>query len=188
MSRMGRIQNPILAASLAVGLSAALAQPAAALTILATDTIDALTPIPSWTDIVPDASAGSTYQLTVIDPATLWSAGSNDPFSRESTANGIPANAGYGQWSEFGYTFNYGALVGENDGAFFLIGTGPTTISGLSGAVYAGFWDSYYPDNSGSQTLQIALVPEPAAWALLLAGVSALGMALRARRTAVSVA
>ena len=76
----------------------------------------------------------------------------------------------------FGYTFNYGALVGEDLGKYFLIGTGPTLLNGLSGEVYAGYWDSYYGDNSGTQTLSIITVPEPSTWAMMLAGFAGLGL------------
>jgi hypothetical protein len=143
-------------------------------------TIYAINDMSSWQDLGSYFTPGTTYDFTVIDPATLWSAGSNEPFSRESTANGIPANGGYGQFTFDGFTANYGALVGENNGTFFLIGTG-TSISGLSGEVTAGFWDSYYPDNSGTQTLSVS-VPEPATWAMMLAGFAGLGAALRTRR------
>jgi hypothetical protein len=143
-------------------------------------TIDATTPIADWQDVGSDFNAGTTYVFTILNPGTLWSAGSNEPFSRESTAAGIPADGGYGQFTFDGFTANFGAVVGENDGNFFLIGDG-AKISGLSGDVTVGYWDSYYPDNSGIQTLSISS-PEPAAWALMLVGFGGLGAALRSRR------
>ncbi len=139
-------------------------------------TVDAINPPSSWLDTGIDASPATTYNFTVIDPSTLWSAGSDQPYSRESTANGIPPNGGYGVWTMFGYTFNYGALVGEDSGKYFLIGTGPTLLNGLSGEVYAGYWDSYYGDNSGTQTLSIITIPEPSTWAMMLAGFAGLGL------------
>jgi hypothetical protein len=146
----------------------------------ATFTVDAINPISSWLDTGLILAPGTTYDFSVINPATIWSAGSNSPASRDSTADGIPLSRGYGQWSEFGLTANYGALVGEDATHFFLIGTG-TALSGLSGDLKVGYWDSFYPDNSGSQTLSVG-VPEPATWAMLLIGFSGLGAALRARR------
>jgi len=50
-------------------------------------------------------------------------------------------------------------------GICFLIGTGPLDLSGLSGELTVGYWDSYYPDNSGTQTLSVSAVPEPSTWA-----------------------
>jgi len=148
----------------------------------ATYVVDAQTPIASWQDTGLDLSPGQTYDFTVIDPATIWSAGAETPFSRDSTADGIPADRGYGQWSEFGFTANYGALVGEAGSTFFLIGTGPTVLNGLSGELKVGYWDSIYSDNSGTQTLSISAVPEPATWAMMLAGFGGLGAAMRAAR------
>jgi hypothetical protein len=151
-------------------------------------TVQAITPEPSWLDTGIDASPATTYDFTVIDPSTLWSAGSNSPFSRESTADGIPPTGGYGVWTMLGYTFNFGALVGEDAAHFFLIGTGPTVLNGLSGEIHVGYWDSYYPDNSGAQTLSIGVVPEASTWAMMLAGFAGLGFAgYRSSRKAVSI-
>jgi hypothetical protein len=140
-------------------------------------TVQAITPEPLWLDTGIDANPATTYDFTVIDPSTLWSAGSNSPFSRESTANGIPPTGGYGVWTMLGYTFNFGALVGEDATHFFLLGTGPTTLNGLSGEIHVGYWDSYYPDNSGTQTLSIAVVPEASTWGMMLVGLAGLGLA-----------
>jgi hypothetical protein len=150
-------------------------------------TVQATTPVGSWLDIGSYFTPGTTYNFTVINPATIWSAGSDIPYSRDSTANGIdPVASGYGQWTMLGATFNYGALVGENNGTFFLIGTG-TSISGLSGEVEVGYWDSYYGDNSGIQTLAVS-VAEPATWAMMLAGFAGLGAVLRTRRRTAATA
>ncbi len=113
----------------------------------ATFTVDATKPLGSFLDTGIDLNPATTYDFTVIDPATLWSAGNDMPYPRESDANGIPPSVGYGQWMEYGYTFNFGALVGEigstpSSAYFFLIGTGPTIMSGLSGELQVGYWDS----------------------------------------------
>jgi PEP-CTERM motif len=153
--------------------------------------VDATVPEASWLDTGIDASAGTTYDFTVINPATTWSAGPTA--SRTSTANGINPNTlidgtgpgTYGQFTMLGYTFNYGALVGEDSNSFFLIGTGPTILTGLSGEIHVGYWDSNYSDNSGSQTLSIGAVPEASTWAMMLAGFAVLGFACyrRSRKT-----
>jgi PEP-CTERM motif len=143
-------------------------------------TVDAINDVPSWLDTGIDASPSTTYDFTVIDPSTLWSAGAGA--ARSSTADGIPVpNPFGGQWTMLGYTFNFGALVGEDASHFFLIGTGPTILSGLSGGIHVGYWDSYYGDNSGTQTLSITTVPEPSTWAMMLAGFVGLGFAALGR-------
>jgi hypothetical protein len=144
-------------------------------------TVEATTPVGSWLDTGIDAGPATTYDFTVIDPSTIWSAGSDIPFSRDSTADGIPPTGGYGVWTMSGFTANFGALVGEDGSHFFLIGTGPTILNGLSGEIHVGYWDSFYPDNSGSQTLSITTVPEPGTWAMMLAGFAGLGFAALGR-------
>jgi hypothetical protein len=91
----------------------------------------------SWLDTGITASLGSAYQFSVINPATLWSAGSDIPFPRSSTADGINP-AFYGTNTQDGFTANFGALVGEDGTQFFLIGTGPIAITGLSGDFKVG--------------------------------------------------
>jgi hypothetical protein len=160
----------------------------------ATYTVDAINPVASWLDTGIDANAGTTYDFTVINPSTTWSAGATA--SRTSTADGIDPNTliggtgpgTYGQLTMLGATFNFGALVGEDSSGFFLIGTGPTNLNGLSGEIHVGYWDSNYPDNSGSQTLSIAAVPETSTWAMLLAGLAGLAFAgYRGSRKSVTI-
>jgi hypothetical protein len=139
-----------------------------------TYTADATHGIPSWLDTGITALPGSTYQFSVVDPTTLWSAGSDIPFPRSSTADGINP-VFYGTYTQDGFTANYGALVGEDATHFFLIGTGPIAITGLSGDIKVGYWDSFYDDNSGSQTLNVSAVPEPSTWAMMLLGFLSVG-------------
>jgi hypothetical protein len=157
-------------------------------------TVDAINPVSSWLDTGIDANPATTYDFTVIDPSTTWSAGATA--SRTSNANGINPSTlingtgpgTYGQETMLGYTFNFGALVGEDSSTFFLIGAGPTTLNGLSGEIHVGYWDSNYPDNSGSQTLSIAAVPETSTWAMLLAGLAGLAFAgYRGSRKSVTI-
>jgi hypothetical protein len=141
-------------------------------------TVEAITPYGSWLDTGISLNSGATYTFTVLNPATIWSAGAETPYSRDSNANGIdPIASGYGTWTMAGFTANYGALVGDAGGVLFLIGTGPTTKTGLSGELTVGYWDSYYGDNSGSQSLQVTGVPEASTWVMMLAGFAGLGFA-----------
>jgi len=156
-------------------LTGTLCTAASASVLPITVTVDSLTPVESWQDTGVVLNAGQAYSFTVLDPSTIWSAGSDDPYSRDSTANGInPVASGYGEWTEDGFTANYGALVGEVGSTFFLIGTSLTT-AGLSGDLKVGYWDSYYPDNSGTQTLTISAVPEPSTWAMMVLGFASIG-------------
>jgi opacity protein-like surface antigen len=170
-----------LVAGLALALASFVSTAASALTVV----VNSQTPIESWQDTGLTLSAGTTYNFSVINPATLWSAGSNSPFPRDSNANGI--NPGYyGQWTEYGFTANYGALVGEVGSTFFLIGTSLTT-SGLSGDLKVGYWDSFYPDNSGTQTLSISAVPETSTWAMMILGFLGVGFVAYRRKSNHSV-
>jgi hypothetical protein len=144
--------------------------------------IQSTTDFDHWQDTGLNLVSGVTYNFTVIDPATIWSAGSDTPFPRESNANGIPPgnppDAGYGQYTNDGFTANFGALVGDAGGHLFLIGTGPLNLSGLSGELTVGYWDSIYTDNSGTQQLSISAVagvPEPSTWAMMILGFAGLG-------------
>jgi hypothetical protein len=138
-------------------------------------TVDAINDIPSWLDTGINLSAGTTYNFSVINPATIWSAGSNIPSSRESNANGIDPSF-YGQFTFGDLTANYGTLVGEVGSHFFVIGTGPLSLSGLSGELKIGYWDSFYGDNSGTQTVDIAAaIPETPTIAMILLGFAGVG-------------
>ena len=139
-------------------------------------TVDATKDIASWQDTGINLNPAATYDFTVLNPSTLWSAGSDIPFSRASNANGIdPIVSGYGTFTSGGFTANFGALVGEAGSNFFLIGTGPINLNGLSGELKVGYWDSYYGDNSGFQTLSVAPVPEISTWAMMIIGFSGMG-------------
>ncbi len=141
-------------------------------------TVEAITPFGSWLDTGLNLNPATTYDFTVLDPSTIWSAGAETPYSRDSTANGIdPIDSGYGTWTMAGFTANYGALVGDAGGTLFLIGAGPVNFNGLSGELTVGYWDSYYPDNSGSQRLSVSAVPEPSSWAMMLLGFAGIGFA-----------
>ena len=139
--------------------------------------------------------ASTTYSFSVENAnTTLWSAGD---LPRWSTAGGLtgslyatgldqsgePAGTLIGQdwglWTEHGFTAPYGALVGEVGTTYFLIGTG-ADISGLAGDLRLMYWDGYFLDNSGTQTVDVAAVPEPLTLSVFGAGFA--GVALLRRR------
>lgn len=64
----------------------------------------------------------------------------------------------------------------------FLVNTGTAVPSTL----YFGVTDGQYNDNGGSFRVTISNVPEPANWAMLIAGFGLVGAAARRRRSVVS--
>lgn len=83
-----------------------------------------------------------------------------------------------------------GALMGSflaapaSPSDYFLIGYGTTiTLTGPT-TLYAQVNDTFYPNNGGAFEVDVAAVPEPAAWALLIGGFAITGMAMRSRRAA----
>jgi hypothetical protein len=56
-----------------------------------------------------------------------------------------------------------------------------------AGPVTLSLYDGYYPDNTGSITISITAVPEPEAYAMLLAGLAIVGAMLSRRKFAASV-
>lgn len=87
------------------------------------------------------------------------------------------------QWSQGGLTASYGALVGQiGSGDFFLIGSSFSGVASASGQLRLYYWDSNYGDNSGSITARVTAVPEPETYAMMLAGLSMVGLLARRRR------
>lgn len=81
-----------------------------------------------------------------------------------------------------GFTAPIGSLVGEIGGVYQLIGTGYAGAAWGTGELTLYYWDIYAADNADSISVAAA-VPEPATWALMMAGFGILGFGLR-RRTA----
>jgi len=145
--------------------------------------VNAIDDMAHWLDTNINLNPATTYDFSVVAPSTIWSAG--DPPNRDSTADGIdpaffvpPTNS----FGGFTGTFKFGALVGLDANGFFLIGTGPTILSGLSGDLKVGYWDTNYADNTGIQTLSVAAVPEPSTWAMMILGFVSIGFMAYRRR------
>ena len=82
-----------------------------------------------------------------------------------------------------------GSLVGSlvaNPGAsdWFAIGFGTVVTLAAPGSVYAMVNDTFHRNNGGAFTANVSAVPEPASWAMLIAGFGLTGAALRRRRMA----
>lgn len=129
----------------------------------------------------------------------LWSAGA---LPRYSDANGLTGDrlataaddsgqapgtligADFGLHTQDGFSAPFGALVGRIGGVYQLLGAnfiGPAWNAGVLELLY---WDSNSADNFGGIDVNVtaAAVPEPATWAMLLAGFGLIGGALRQRR------
>lgn len=132
----------------------------------------------------------------------LWSLGA---LPRFSDGNGLVANRfatalddsgqpvgtligqSFGLWSQNGFSAPYGALVGEIGGTFRVLGANTIQSAWGSGTLKLYNWDSNREDNTGAISFNVSVVPEPATWAMLIAGFGLVGAAARRRRaTAVS--
>ncbi len=98
-------------------------------------------------------------------------------------AEGIPGPGGA--------TIKIGALMGTFLAAptgpsdYFLIGYGTTITLASITSVFGQVNDTYYPNDGGAFLVDVSLretsgaVPEPASWALMLAGFGLMGAAMR---------
>ncbi len=145
---------------------------------------------------------GTTYTLTATGIADLCTHCSARPLT--FTADGLPTYAfaspylGYprdtdpqGGLGPGGVGRYHGLLLGTflaSPGApadYFAIGRGTSFTVPAARTLYALINDSYYPDNgpgTGYTLTLSASVPEPATWALLIAGFALTGTAARRRR------
>ena len=132
----------------------------------------------------------------------LWSAG---PLPRFSDANGLTGDrfatasddsgqavgtqigANFGFIPISGHVAPFGALVGRIGGVYQTLGANFSGPAWNSGTLELFYWDTFSLDNSGEIAFNIAAVPEPASWALMIAGFGLVGGAMR-RRAKVRVA
>lgn len=178
---------------LAAGLALALAAPTPAATLVNANTS---TPTSLGT------FAAGKYKVTTTGIISLAGTAGDGQF--DVNANGVPVTpVTYPQYSYFnpaGSTIadgqsgiapglNIGSLVGAfvaNPGPtdFFSLGSGTTLTFASTTLLYGAVNDlSFaYGNNGGAFSVSIAAVPEPAQWALLVAGFAVLGVALRSRR------
>lgn len=154
------------------------------------------------TGVAVTLATGSAFTVSV-NPLDLWNAGE---LPRWSNADGLvlgsPTVTGgytdvtgdvlpggtigpgtFPNWAQGGLNAAYGSLVGSWDSgtSFFLIGTnyaGTASASTLS--LY--YFDSNNGDNTGSINVDIAAVPEPETYALMLAGLALVGFSARRRQ------
>jgi hypothetical protein len=140
-------------------------------------------------------TAGQNFTVSV-DPDDLWNAGA---LPRWSDANGLTGplfatgtdesgetagtqiGSDFGLWNQNGLSAAYGSLVGEIGGVFMKLGTNFSGPAWASGALNLYYWDSNNGDNTQFITADVVAVPEPATWAMMLAGFGALGIAVRRR-------
>ena len=137
-------------------------------------------------------------QVFTVSSSTddLWSAGA---LPRYSDANGLVADrfatasddsgqavgtqigTNFGIWTQNGLSAAYGTLVGELNGVYSVLGANGTFTAASTGVLNLYYWDSNSGDNFGSIAFNIAAVPEPATWALMILGFGAVGGAMRRR-------
>ena len=145
--------------------------------------------------------AGESFSV-VASSDDLWSAGA---LPRWSDADGLTHNrfatgtdesgqaAGtmigqnFGTYSQGNLSAAYGTLVGQiGGGDYFVVGTSFNGVAAATGTLNLYYWDSNNGDNVGAVTTNVNVVgvPEPETYALMLAGLGALGFIARRRRPA----
>jgi hypothetical protein len=144
-------------------------------------------------------TAGETL-LVDVNPNDLWNAGAlprwsnadgltHDLFATGTDDSGQAAGTLIGQdfglWQQGNLTAPFGALVGEINGDFEILGTHFAGTAWQTGQLTLFYWDSNNGDNTQFITANVvarSATPEPAAWALLISGFGMAGAALRRRR------
>lgn len=142
-------------------------------------------------------TAGNLLTISVA-ASDLWSAGAlprwsdanglvGDLFATGSDESGEAAGtkigSNFGTWTQDGFTAPYGALVGKIGNSYQLLGTNFNGPAWDTGTLSLFYWDSNSGDNGASIDVNIAAVPEPAAWAFMLFGFAGVGFAMRRKKT-----
>jgi hypothetical protein len=133
----------------------------------------------------------------------LWNAGA---LPRYSDANGLVGNRfatalddsgqavgtqigqSFGLYSASGHTAPFGSLVGRIGGVYQTLGANFNGAAWGTGNLELFYWDSNSGDNSGQIAFNIAAVPEPATWLMMIAGFGLVGAGMRRRNVSVSYA
>jgi hypothetical protein len=101
-------------------------------------------------------------------------------------AVGTKIGQSFGAWTQNSLSAPYGSLVGEIGGIYKLLGANSITSAWGTGTLNLYTWDSNSGDNAGRISFDIAIVPEPATWALLIGGFAMVGAGLRSRRNGIA--
>ncbi len=149
-------------------------------------------------------TTGQMFHSTVA-ATDLWSAGALPRWSNadglivplfatgtddSGQAAGTQIGALFPLWTQGGFTAPYNSLVGSIGGVLQVLGTNFNGPAWGNGALTLYFWDSNFSDNTQFITADIGLnatgggVPEPATWAMMIAGFGMVGATLRRRRFA----
>ena len=143
-------------------------------------------------------NAGDAFTVSA-SLTDIWNAG---PLPRWSNANGLVAplfatgtdesgaaagtqiGAAFGTHTQSGLTAPFGALVGEIGGVYQFLGANFSGSAWGTGTLNLFYWDSNAGDNTDFITVDVSsgVVPEPASWAMLIAGFGLVGAAARRRR------
>lgn len=156
---------------------------------------------------VTGASSGLTLTsgqiFTVSSSLTdLWSAGALPRWSNANgltgpllatgsdesgQAAGILIGSNFGLLNQHGITAPFGSLVGEIGGVYQFLGANFNGSAWASGNLNLFYWDSNSGDNTESIAFDVAAVPEPTTWALMMLGFALMGAAMRRRQQNVNV-
>jgi hypothetical protein len=139
--------------------------------------------------------SSSTDDLWSLGALPRWSDGNGLVANRFASATddsgqpiGTKIGQNFGLYTSGPYSFAYGALVGEIGGVYKKLGANSLTTAWGTGTLKLYNWDSNSGDNSGSIRFHVAVVPEPATWALLVAGFGFVGVGMRRRRGGTAIA
>ena len=120
-----------------------------------------------------------TPDSPITEPGYIYFNPSGSPFDAAQNGNTGPG----------GTTRNLGTLLGsftETPGLsdYFQIGYSKQVVLSSAGNIYALVNDTYYSNNIDGFNVTVAAVPEPASWAMMIAGFGLVGALMRRRSAA----